>query len=204
MATLYGVSWAHRKALLEDPYKHPLVTQVVDAAKHLLAHPVQKKRPLTIAHVRKIVHKFAQPGAALSTLQMVVLIVLGFAGFLRWSDLAQIRVEQLFFYCSHMSIHLEKCKNDQFCDGQYVHISNSDLSTCPVKLTLNKFLRRSGVSKGPLFRAISGRGANQKITRYGLSFTSTSTVPSHDVGNWIKITGLLYSRPALWRSFSGF
>ena len=29
LATLYGVSWAHRKALLEDPSKHPLVTQVV-------------------------------------------------------------------------------------------------------------------------------------------------------------------------------
>ena len=48
LATLYGVSWAHQKALLEDPSKHPLVTQVVDAAKRLLAHPVQKKRPLTI------------------------------------------------------------------------------------------------------------------------------------------------------------
>ena len=82
LAALYGVSWAQCKALLEGPSKHPLVTQVADAAKHLLAHPVQKKRPLTIVHVRKIVHKFAHPGAALSTLQMVVLIVLGFAGFL--------------------------------------------------------------------------------------------------------------------------
>ena len=170
LAALYGVSWAHQKALLEDPSKHPLVTQVVDAAKHLLAHPVQKKRPLTIAHVRKIVHKFAQPGAALSTLQMFVLIVLGFAGFLRWSDLAQIWVEQLFSYRSHMSIYLEKRKNDQFCDGQYVHISNSGLSTCPVKLT-KIFLHWSEVSKGPLFRAISGQGANQKITRYGLSYS---------------------------------
>ena len=125
----------------------------MDAAKRLLAHPVQKKRPLTIAHVRKIVHKFAQPGAALSTLQMVVLIVLGFAGFLRWSNLAQIRVEQLFFYRSHMSIHLEKCKNDLFCDGQYVHISNSGLSTCPVKLTLNKFLRRSGSVQGSIVQS---------------------------------------------------
>ena len=170
LAALYGVSWAHQKSLLEDPSKHPLVTQVVDAAKRLPAHPVQKMRPLTIAHVRKIVHKFAQPDAALSTLQMVVLIVLGFAGFLRWSDLAQKRVEQLFFYRSHMSIYLERRKNDQFCDGQYVHISNSGLSTCPVKLT-KRFLRRSGVSKGPLFRAISGHGANQKITRYGLSYS---------------------------------
>ena len=102
----------------------------MDAARRLLAHPVQKKGPLTIAHVRKIVHKFEQLGAALSTLQMVVLIVLGFTGFLQWSNLVQIRVEQLFFYCSHMSIYLEKCKNDQFCDGQYVNISNPGLSTC--------------------------------------------------------------------------
>ena len=40
LTALYGVSWAHQKSLLEDLSKHPLVTQVVDAAKHLLAHPV--------------------------------------------------------------------------------------------------------------------------------------------------------------------
>ena len=138
---------------------------------------------------------------------MVVLIVLGFAGFLRWSDLAQIRVEQLFFCRFHMSIYLEKHKNDQFCDGQYVHISNSGLSTCPVKLT-KRFLRRSGVSKGPLFRAISGCGVNQKITRFGLSYSqpwqefhcmmSTIGLRSQDY-----CTHSLHSGGASWASRKG-
>ena len=91
-------------------------------------------------------------------------------GFLRWSDFAQIRLEQLFFCHSHMSIYLKKRNYDQFCDGQYVHISKSGLSTCPVNLT-KRSLCWSRVSKGPLLRGISGHGINQKITCCGLLYS---------------------------------
>ena len=45
-----------------------------------------------------MVDSFAQPGAKLKDLQFVLLIVLGFAGFLRWYELASLHVEHITFF----------------------------------------------------------------------------------------------------------
>lgn len=82
LAAISGVSWAHRKAMLEDPCTHSLVGEVRDAAKRLLSRPVQKKLPLSVVHLRKIVETFAKPGAYLNDLQTVLIMVLGLTGFL--------------------------------------------------------------------------------------------------------------------------
>ena len=42
---------------------------------------------------------------------------LGFAGFLRWDDLSQIKACDIDFHLNFMKIFLEKRKNDQFREG---------------------------------------------------------------------------------------
>ena len=169
VAAAYGISWAHVKAMVQDPCVHPLVLQVREAAKRMLSQPVQKKKPLSALHVRALVDGFAQPGAQLKDLQTVLLIVLGFAGFLRWNDLSGLLVEHMSFHSSHLLLYLPKRKNDQFYRGHHIHISRSGQPTCPVALT-ERFLGRSGLSTGPLFTVISGQGSAQKISDKGLSY----------------------------------
>ena len=156
--------------MLEDPSSHPLVKQVCDASKRLLARHVMKNKPLSASHVTSIVKKFAQPGALLTDLQAVLLIVLGFSGFLRWNDLAGLRVEHLSFYLTHLQIYLPKRKNDQFFAGQHIHIARSGLPTCPVSLA-ERFLARTQISDGPLFRVVSGQGAQQQMSSKALSYS---------------------------------
>ena len=84
--------------MIKDPCLHPLVLQVRDAAKRMLSRPIQKKKALTASHVKAMVDSFAQPGAKLKDLQFVLLIVLGFAGFLRWYELASLHVEHITFF----------------------------------------------------------------------------------------------------------
>lgn len=151
LSAVYGISWAHRKASAPNPCEHHLVTQVCEASKRLLGRQPVKKENLKATHVQSIMDKFGYFGASLPDLQVAVLIAVGFAGFLRWNDLQGIRLEDIHFSGSHMDITLRKRKNDQHCRGCVVTIARTSSSYCPVSLT-ERFMARSNISKGPLFR----------------------------------------------------
>ena len=137
----------------------------------MLAHPVVKKKALTVSEVQTIVHRFGWPGVPPSDLQTVLLIVLGFAGFFWWNDLSVIRVEDLLVKDSHMmTVHLKKCKNDQFHKGQHVNIARTGSESCPVTLT-ERFLLRAGISEGPLFREIKGHDSCETVSHRALKYS---------------------------------
>ena len=171
ISAVYGISWAHRKALMIDPCDHPLVVQLREAARRILSHRTIKKENLSVRHVRAIVDKFGFVGTRLPDLQITVLIAVGFAGFLRWSDLSSICIENISFYDSHMSIALEKRKNDQYRSGHDVIIARCLSAYCPVSLT-ERFLARSNISSGSLFREFCGSGPNLVVSSKKLSYSS--------------------------------
>lgn len=170
IAAVYGVSWAHRKAGSLDPASHPLVVQAVGAAKRLLAKPITRKEPIKVDHLKEISSTFNRPGMSLKDLQTLLIIFVGFTGFLRWNDLSNIRVENIRILPSHMSIFLEKRKNDQFRKGQYVDIARFEkLNFCPVNL-MERFLARSGLEHGHLLRKTEGSGSKMHLTRTPLPY----------------------------------
>ena len=128
LATIYGVSWAHHKAILVEPCMHPLVLQVGGPlyASFGIASwwtlvcilwycklvmllsiylPIPCRRNAPICDTCEKYHRdinFAKPGANLAGLQTVLIIVLGFTGFLRWNDRARLPVEQISFQSTHI------------------------------------------------------------------------------------------------------
>ena len=147
----YAISWLHRKFNVPNPVQSPLVNQTLAALQRLLARPNKKKKPLRTSQVKMLVERYGQENSTLPDLQMVTLITLGFCAFLRWDDLRRLRVSDLTFYRSHMTISLESRKNDQFRRGSLVSIARSRSATCPVEL-LERFIQRSNhKSNQPLF-----------------------------------------------------
>lgn len=171
LSTKYAVSWAHRKALLPDPTTHPLVVQVCEACRRVYSKPVKKKKPLSALNVQDIARQFGAPGTSLRHLQGVVIVVLGFVGFLRWNDLSQIQVEGIRVHKRYMSVFLEKRKNDQFHKGNYVYFHRSDALSCPVSV-VERFLLRSGLTSGPLLREIVGSGHREHVSCHKLKYSS--------------------------------
>ena len=70
----------------------------------------------------------------LQDLQTLTLVTLGFAGFLRWDNLAHVRIDALSIHRDYMAVFLECRKNDQFRKGNWVFISRWEQDLCPVQL----------------------------------------------------------------------
>ena len=148
-SAVYGVSWVHRKSGYQEPSEYPVVKQVVDAARRILARPAERKEPLSSVLVRKVISRLEKGN--LGDLQLAALFSLGFFGFLRWDDLRHLSVDSFYFADSHVAIFLEKRKNDQFREGSWVFVARCNTPPCPVEIT-EKFLSIANHSKGsPLF-----------------------------------------------------
>ncbi|KAI8514464.1 hypothetical protein Bbelb_070550 [Branchiostoma belcheri] len=178
-AAVFAVAWAHRIAGYPSPHSHHLPSQVLQAAKRILAAPVSKKLPLTPCHIRQLCSTYVSPSMNIDTLQTLCLIVIGFSGFLRWDDLSQLHADDVNFCDGYAALFIEKRKNDQFREGHWACIATTGSTSCPVTL-LKRFLKSSNSSGHiKLFRTHVLHESSGKVlsmlstiglepTRYGL------------------------------------
>ncbi|MGA8742255.1 MAG: site-specific integrase [Terracidiphilus sp.] len=113
------------------------------------------KAPLLSEDIRRIV---ASSPDRLLGLRDTALVLMGFAGAFRRSELAQILVSDLSFSKDGVVIDLRVSKTDQEGAGRKVGIplvKNS--STCPV-CALNAWLDAAKIAEGPVFRRVDRNG----------------------------------------------
>lgn len=89
------------------------------------------------------------------------IILIGFAGAFRRSELVGIDVKDFVFDQLGMTIFIPNSKTDQEGEGRYVDIPFSPNERYCLVRALQAWLRCSQISEGPLFRGISKGG---KIT----------------------------------------
>ena len=79
----------------------------------------------------------------------------------------------LRFSLRMLPFFLESSKTDQFCDGAWIVIASSDLSTCPVK-ALIEYISAAHMNLSedlPLFRALDTPRSNEMTRSQGISYT---------------------------------
>ena len=121
--------------------------------------------------------------SSLYNLRTVVLCLIGFTGFLRFSELCGIRVGDVKFYPTYLTIFTEKSKTDQLRRGSWVPISRSDRETCPMK-ALERYLAAAEISLKkdlPLFRALAAPGLSWS---QGISYTRPREVVKEAFRQW--------------------
>ena len=112
-----------------------------------------------------LVEHLISPDVDLADLQVVTLIVLGFASFLRWDELSRLTPECLQFFPTHVSIFVTQRKNDALRKGHWVFVARMQSPSCPVAL-LERFLKEGGhKSSQPLFCKINCRRSGQTYFR---------------------------------------
>ena len=138
-----ALSWVHSASGLAGPSSHPFVKATVEGLQRQLARPVKKKEPVTVEMLEAMVND-AESSGTLSDLRLVTACLLAFSGFLRSSELVELRPCDCSADAQMLKINIAKSKNDQLRQGSELLISRTSTSMCPVA-TLEKYMARTGM-----------------------------------------------------------
>jgi hypothetical protein len=131
---------------LSNPCDSSLVTSVKEGCMREHSHPVVKKEPISPAILSAIVDNLGGYHASLYQLRTCCIFLLGYAGFLRFSEIVNIRRSHLTFCESYLKLFIPKSKTDVYNQGSYLCISCTNLPTCPVTI-LHRYLISANIDE---------------------------------------------------------
>ncbi|CAG2228960.1 unnamed protein product [Mytilus edulis] len=92
LAHFYSSKWYHDFSLVYNPCEDKLIQMMIEGAKRILSKPVLKKEPITADHLQKIVDKIGSDRAHLPNVRICAMMLVGYAGFLRYSEIANLKM----------------------------------------------------------------------------------------------------------------
>jgi len=157
---LNAIAEAHKAVGMESPTHSPIVKNTMKGIRRTKGTaPVQKSAALT-DDIRAMM---GVTDAGLIGLRDRALVLLGFAGAFRRSELVGLTVGDCTFGNDGLTITLRRSKTDQAGAGRRVGIPyGSNPETCPVR-TLQAWIDQAAApADGPLFRSINRHGRIQR------------------------------------------
>ncbi|MCH7476661.1 MAG: site-specific integrase [SAR324 cluster bacterium] len=165
----WAVDTAHRTAGRPAPGASEQVRVVLAGIRRTIGRPQHRKAALTIEHLRRIPFRDDLIGR-----RDKALLLVGFAGGLRRSELAALLVSQIEETPFGLRLRLERSKTDQEGQGQFVEIVRARTPDCCPVEALRGWLAAAGIERGAVFRS---------ITRWGRPGARLSTV---SIGRLVK------------------
>lgn len=155
---LNAIAEAHKAVGLESPTHSPIVVNTLKGVRRTLGTaPTQKTAALT-DDIRAMVDT---TDTGLIGARDRALILLGFAGAFRRSELVGLGVGDCAFNRDGLTVTLRRSKTDQQGLGRKIGIPyGANPETCPVR-TVQTWLEQGSVSVGALFRSINRHGQVQ-------------------------------------------
>jgi integrase len=146
--------------------RHAVMSETLKGIRRTIGTAQKGKLPLLTADLQKVL---AHVPDTLGGVRDRALLLVGFAGAFRRSELAALVVEQVEFNSDGLVILLDFSKTDPEGKGETVAIPfGSHHATCPVR-ALKKWLEDARVESGPLYRAVDRHG---RVSEQGLHANS--------------------------------
>jgi site-specific recombinase XerD len=147
-----AIAEAHKAVGLESPTHHAMVMNTMKGIRRTKGvAPAQKAAALT-DDIRAMVEA---TDTGIIGARDRALILLGFAGAFRRSELVGLHVEDCIFGKDGFTVTLRRSKIDPNGAGRKIGIPyGSNPDTCPVRV-LQSWIEQAGITSGPLFRSIN-------------------------------------------------
>ncbi len=145
---LAAIRFFHRGAGLDNPSYNAGVEAVVKGIRRTIGTAARQKAPATVDVIHAMLARI--DADSLQGKRDRALLLLGFAGAFRRSELVAITVEDLAFNRDGVDVFLPKSKTDQEAKGQSVAILNG--RTFRAADRLREWLDAAGITSGPIFR----------------------------------------------------
>ncbi|HEX2950995.1 MAG TPA: site-specific integrase [Armatimonadota bacterium] len=158
-----AISQAHKSMGHPTPTNDSAVRAVMAGIRRTHGIAPQRVTALLTGDIQRMVNSLPE---TLIGKRDRALILLGFAGAFRRSELAALNVEDIEEHTEGLSILLKRSKTDQEGQGRWVGIPyGKHPETCPVQ-ALRDWLRASGIVTGAVFRGLKcgGKQASARIS----------------------------------------
>jgi integrase len=135
--------------------KHPAIRETLRGIGRTHGSRGRRSAALTTAELKKL-SQVCEPGLAGDRDRSLLLV--GFAGALRRSELVALDVERLTWSDDGVKLLLEKSKTDKEGEGAEIMIVFGRFeATCPVR-ALHRWLDSAAITSGPVFRKVNKAG----------------------------------------------
>ncbi len=181
---LVSISMVHK---LKGHYldtKHPIIVENLMGIKRVKGSIQKGKKPILINQLKSIINVIDQQKIdEIKKARDKSLIVVGFGGGFRRTELISIDHEDLEFVPEGVKITIKRSKTDQFGEGMtkgLPYFSNENY--CPV-INLKKWLELSNITSGPVFRRFA-KGST--LTNYRLTDQSVALI----IKDYLNLAGI--------------
>ncbi len=153
---LVSISMVHKLKGLYLDTKHPIIVENLMGIRRVKGSIQKGKKPILINHLKLIINAIDQyKYEKVKKLRDKSIILIGFGGGFRRSELISINYEDLEFVPEGLKITIRRSKTDQFGEGMIKGLPYfNNVNYCPV-LNLKKWLEISKIKSGPIFRRFS-------------------------------------------------
>ena len=147
---LAALASIHRDRGVPDPTKATLVRRVVQGIERKHGTAVHQVAPLLIGDLTRIV---ATMGTSPTELRDKALLLVGFFGALRRSEIVALDVGSLAIAANGLALNIARSKTDQSALGRTVILRQRNDGLCPVR-AVSEWLSAARISAGAVFRHI--------------------------------------------------
>lgn len=148
-----AIKFTHRDAGFASPTDMEAVRATLAGIRRTLGTKPRQVAPVTIEVLESLL---ATCDDSLNGLRDKALLVVGFGGALRRSELADLCVEQVTMNERGLVLNIRKSKTDQ--EGKGAEVGVLDGARLEVKKCVAEWLQASGITSGYLFRGIRNDG----------------------------------------------
>lgn len=175
---LASISKAHGAAGFDNPAsrRHTIVKETLAGIRRVHGMARTRKAAIRVTHIHAALTSM---GDDLQSLRGKAMLLLGYIGALRRSELAGLDVEDLHFTQEGMQYVIRISKTDQESRGETVGIRYSmNPGTCSVR-AVQLWLIASGITSGPLFRPVSryGRVGSSRLSAKAVAIIIKGLAP---------------------------
>ena len=181
-----------------DPTQNPAIHKTLRGIARLHGRPKIQATALRLIDLDRIVAYLNEAPERLLPIRNRALLLTGFFGAFRRSELVSLTWPQIQFVTDGMVVTLPRSKTDPTGEGTRCIIPFGDDSRCPVRALIT-WRQGSGVVEGPIFRRISKTGT---VSKRAISAPYLNRI----IRQLVKVAGLpnpdQYSSHSLRRGFA--
>ena len=129
-----AVADQHLAEYLKPPTQDPSFRKMMAGVRKALFRPTRQRAPLD-KEILKDAFDLIEGGGRLQDWRTPCRMNLEFYGMLRWSEVSELRMDDIKFTNTGMIIYIKRSKTDQVGSGDYVRINMTEDQHCPVEIT---------------------------------------------------------------------